>query len=69
MRDSQIPVCELRARGRSSHGLTLEESGMSENRLTKCVKRISRKVKGEERKGRERGEEGRKGTNTLENVS
>lgn len=54
---------ELRTRGLTSHGLTLQEFGMSENRLTKCLKKLIEKERWrvgerkEERTGREvRGE-------------
>lgn len=62
---------ELRTRGLTSHGLTLQEFGMSENRLTKCLKKLIEK----ERQGlgggedREIGKRRRKGTKALENVS
>lgn len=62
---------ELRTRGLTSHGLTLQEFGMSENRLTKCLKKLIKK----ERQGwgggedREIGKRRRKGTKALENVS
>lgn len=64
-------LSELRTRGLTRHGLTLQEFGMSENRLTKCPKKLIEK----ERQGwgggedREIGKRGRKGTKALENVS
>lgn len=66
-------LSELRTRGLTRHGLTLHEFGMSENRLTKCPKKLVEK----ERQGwgggggedREIGKRGRKGTKALENVS
>lgn len=65
---------ELRTRGLTSHGLTLQEFGMSENRLTKYQKtnreREARMGWGEGRgKDREIGKRGRKGAKALENVS
>lgn len=65
---------ELRTRGLTSHGLTLQEFGMSENRLTKCLKkliekeRLGRGVKGK-KKGQGDREEGKKGNNGFGNVS
>lgn len=63
-------LSELRTRGLTRHGLTLQEFGMSENRLTKCPKKLVEKERqrwgGEDR---EIGKRGRKGTKALENVS
>lgn len=36
-------LSELRTRGLTRHGLTLQEFGMSENRLTKCPKKLVEK--------------------------
>lgn len=63
---------ELRTRGLTSHGLTLQEFGMSENRLTKCLKKLIEKERqglGGEGEDREIGKRRRKGTKALENVS
>lgn len=65
-------LSELRTRGLTRHGLTLQEFGMSENRLTKCPKKTNRERQarmGEGGEDREIGKRGRKGTKALENVS
>lgn len=48
---------ELRTRGLTSHGLTLQEFGMSENRLTKCLKKLIEKER--QRAGGAGGEKGK----------